>query len=120
LILTTKEDAIMLQYLEIIRWKLVPQKNEFANCFFLTHTGNEFCKINETIQHIGEEYDIKIPSARLHRKVQAYSAATSAMYYQLPSQNDAVNVHTTIQEIKQIRYFTTEEDSYILQEYDTK
>jgi len=69
------------------------------------YTGNEFCKINEAIQHIGEEYGIKIPSARLHRKVitttahgsvddntmrklnrhMAYSAATSAMYYQLPS-----------------------------------
>jgi len=49
-----------------------------------------------------------------------HSAATSAMYYQLPSQNDAVNVHTTIQEIKRRRYFTTEEDSCILQEYPTQ
>jgi len=43
------------QYLETIRWKLVPQKDEFANRFFLTHTGNEFCKISETIHHTGEE-----------------------------------------------------------------
>jgi len=50
----------------------------------------------------------------------AHSAATSAMYYQLQSQNDAVDVHTTIQEIKQRQYFTTEEDSCILQEYLTQ
>jgi len=34
IILSTKEAAMMLQYLETIRWKLVPQKDKFANHFF--------------------------------------------------------------------------------------
>ena len=137
LIITPNEEAMMLQFLQMIRWKLVPQKDEFSNRFFLTNTGNEFRKISETIQHIGKEYDLKVPTAGLHRKVIAtaahgsvddstmrklnthmtHSATTSSMYYQLPSQSDAVNVHTTIQELKRRRYFTSEEDRCIVEEY---
>ena len=80
---------------------------------FLTNTGKEFRKISETIQHISQEYDVIVPCAGLHRKViateahakvddstmrklnkyMAHSAATSSLYYQLPSQHEAVNVH---------------------------
>ena len=51
LIITPNEEAMML-YLQMIRWKIVPQKDEFSNRFFLTNTGNEFRKISEIIQSL--------------------------------------------------------------------
>ena len=116
---------------------MVPLKDEFSNLVFLTNTGNQFRKICETIQNIGQDYDVIIPSAGLHRKVIAteahasvddstmrklnthmnHSATTSSLYYQLPQQCEAVNVHSTIQDLRTRRYFTCDEDQWILKEY---
>jgi len=137
IVITPGQEQMMMQYLQTIRWKVIPQKDEFANLFFLTNTGNEFRKISETIQNIGQDFDIIIPSAGLHRKVIAteahasvddstmrklnthmtHSTATSSLYYQFPSQREAVKVYGTIQDLRKRRYFTSEEDQWILKEY---
>jgi len=46
IVITPQQEGMMIQYLQMIQWKLVPQKKEFANLFFL---GNEFKKINNTL-----------------------------------------------------------------------
>lgn len=123
--------------MKLIRWKVIPQKDEFSKLFLLTSTGNQFTKVSETVRNIGLDYDIVIPTAGLHRKViatQAYesvddstmrklnmhmnhSAATSSLYYQHPHQKQAINIHSTTQNLRAKRYFGTEEDQHILREY---
>jgi len=137
IVITIEQEQMMMKYLQLIRWKIVPQKEELSSLFFLTNTGNEFRKISETIQNIGQNYDVIIPSAGLHRKVIAteahasvddstmrklnthmnHSGTTSSLYYQLPQQREAVNIHRTIQELRTRRYFTCDEDQQILKEY---
>ena len=46
-----------------------------------------------------------------------HSTATSSLYYQFPSQREAVKVYGTIQDLRKRRYFTSEEDQWILKEY---
>jgi len=136
-VITPTQEEMMIEYLQTIRWKVVPQKNEFNNLSFLTTTGNEFRKVSETIQQISQEYDVIVPSAGLHRKVIAteahaqvddstmrklnkhmtHSAATSSLYYQLPSQHEAVKIHNTIQQLRKRKYFTPEKDQWILKKY---
>ena len=37
IVITPGQEKMMMQYLQLIRWKVVPQKDEFSNVFFLTH-----------------------------------------------------------------------------------
>jgi len=56
IVITPAQEAMMINYLQTIRWKVIPQRDELANLFFLTNTGNEFRKISETIQKISQLY----------------------------------------------------------------
>jgi len=60
----------MKVYKDTIRSRTVPQSEELSHHFFLTHTGNEFKKINEWIQEVSKLYDLdfSIPNPTVHRK----------------------------------------------------
>jgi len=86
IVITIEQEKMMLRYLKLIRWKVIPQKDEFSKLFFLTSTGNQFTKVSETVRNIGLDYDIVIPTAGLHRKViatQAYESVDDSIMRKL-------------------------------------
>ena len=125
IVITPEQQQMMMQYLQTIRWKVVPQQDELQTHF--SNSGNEFHKISETIQNIRQEYVIIIPSAGLCQKViatvphasvddstkcklSAHMTHSTAISRQLQSQREAIQVHNTVQDLWRQRYFTSEED----------
>lgn len=121
-VIATTIENLMVKYHQGIRMDIIPQQG-MENRFFLSHSGNEFRKITETIQKIAKKFDLPMPSACLHRKViataghkhlddqdmrslsshMAHSAATSARFYQFPGAepNQAASMYDTIQQLSE-------------------
>ena len=60
--------SLMEEYFRHIRGKITPQNSVR---FFLTNTGNEFCKISECMRVVAESFGVSLPTSGLQRKVVA-------------------------------------------------
>ena len=67
IVISSEVEKLMIGYLNNVRvWV---HASQYSTRFFLTYTGNEFCKISEKIAHVAKQFNVKTPIACLHRKV---------------------------------------------------
>jgi len=67
IVISSEFEAMMLMYLNNVRVRVCAR--QFNARFFVTFTGNEFCKISEKIAYIAKHFNVQTPTACLHRKV---------------------------------------------------
>ena len=60
---------MMIKYLKYVRVRVCSLQSKYSIRLFLTHTGNEFCKISEKIAYVANHFNCRTPTANLHRKV---------------------------------------------------
>jgi len=118
--------------------KLCSLQSSYSTRLFLTHTGNEFCKISEKIAYVANHFNIKTPTANLHRKVistagyeelspknyqslnehMSHSTHTAYKYYQFPeTATKAATMREQIVRLTKKQHFTQEEDDLLLSEW---
>ena len=137
LVIDEETNNMITNYLENVRRHASPKSSVLSKRLFLTHTGNEFRKITESIQYVANDYGYQVPSATLNRKVTATAAReylnqrdalaihthmshapeTSMRSYQFPDVNDSVDTHGKIQVLQGKKYFSQNEDNIILKEW---
>ena len=130
-------DTMIQMYIDNIRVKITPSEKGFQDRLFLTHTGNEFRKISETIKEVAKNYGYDVPNATLNRKVTATSARenlsshdaipihrhmshtpeTSMRNYQYPDFKDSIDTRNTITILQSKKYFSENEDRIIVKEW---
>lgn len=136
IVISTEVEALMIGYLNNMRVRLCT--SQFHTRVFLTHTGNEFCKISEKIAHVARHFNVKTPTACLHRKVistvgyeelgpkdyqslnkhMSHSPCTAYRYYQFPeTATKAATMHDHIVKLTNKQHFTKEEDDLLLTEW---
>ena len=113
IIIDKELEEVIESYLENIRVHTSPQRKSIKERLFITHTGNEFFKISETIIQVANSYGYDIPTATINRKVTATAARetltqqqalaihshmshapeTSMRSYQFPTLEDSVDTH---------------------------
>ena len=87
IVISSTVDKLMMQYMNNVRTRV--HASEYSARLFLTSTGNEFCKISEKIAYVARYYNLKTPTACLHRKV-----ISSAGYEELdPKDYQSLNEH---------------------------
>ena len=137
-IIDTKTEKIMISYLQNFRVHLTPKSNNLKNRLFLTHTGNRFQNVYETINSTaGKVCQIELPKPSIYRKVisttgfseldekdmrslnkhMSHSYDTSKRYYQLPPAEKSVAAHQTISTLKKKAFFSKIEDRPLLKEW---
>ena len=111
--------GMLRKYYDNIRIKIVANNDEFSTRFFLTPSGAEFRKINETLQQLASKYNIILPTPTTFRKVietaaqkklpadrassiqkhMSHSTSTCERYYQFPAISDAIATQNDILEL---------------------
>ena len=111
-----KVAALMEEYYLLIRGKITPQNDEYQKRFFLTNTGNEYCKISEYMREVADSFGTPLPTSGLQKKVVAseafkfednvvvrglqkhmcHSAATCEKFYQHQNLHSAVSAKKTV------------------------
>ena len=139
LIASRNFEELLCRYFNTIRPNIIPKSKQLAERFFITYTGNAFCKVTKAIRKVAEEFSTCIPTASIHRKVTAttahcddsviegqirslnkhmsHSSATSSRYYQLPAAKRAVDAYNTIKDLSKRHFFTAQEDTIIKKEW---
>lgn len=132
--------ALMEEYFLHVRGKIIPKHPIFEKRFFLTNTGNEFCKIGERMKDVAKVFGFALPTVGLQRKVVAteafktkdditvrsvqkhmcHSATTCEKFYQHTDNKCAITTKKAIQNIMIARHFTQAESDAIVKEYPLK
>ena len=136
IVISSEVEALMIGYLNNVRVRVCA--SQYNTRFFLTYTGNEFCKISEKIAHVAKHFNEKTPTACLHRKViskigyeelnpkdyhslndhMSHSPHTAYKYYQFPeTATKAATMHDHIVKLTKKQHFTPEEDDLLMAEW---
>ena len=138
IIISRAIEELMLRYLNCVRVRVYALQTKYNTRFFLTYTGNEFRKISEKIAEVAKHYNVKTPTACIHRKVistvgyeelspkdyqllnehMSHSSHTAQKYYQFPeTTTKAVAMHDHIAKLTKKQHFTHEEDDFLTSEW---
>ena len=61
IVISSEVETLMIGYLNNVRVRV--HASQYSTRFFLTYTGNEFCKISEKIAHVAKQFNVKTPTA---------------------------------------------------------
>ena len=138
IIICREIETLILGYLKYVRVRMCALQTKYNERLFLTYTGNEFRKISEKIAEVAKHYNLKTPTACIHRKVistvgyeelspkdyqllndhMSHSSHTARKYYQFPEKiTKAATMHDHIVKMTKKQHFTQEEDDVLTSEW---